>query len=131
MRNSLWVSGLAIALLFGIATPPESFAQAPTVINVLTIDVNGDLDSFLGMVKTIRKITERLGSKGKARVWQATLSGAQTGSIFVAIEHPSLVSMAQDNAKLQADSKWQELVEEFNKKGMDVLSNSVSMEITP
>ena len=131
MRNSLLALGLAIALLFGMATPPESFAQAPTVINVLAIDVNGDLDGFLDMMKKIRKITERLGSKGTARVWQATLSGDQTGTIFVAVEHPSLVSMAQDNAKLQADSKWQDIVKKFNKKGMDVLSNSVSMEITP
>jgi hypothetical protein len=131
MKRSFVAMGSALALLFGIALPALSFAQGPTVINVLSINDNGDQPGLLDIVKRVRAINERLGNKGTSRVWQATLAGEGTNAIFVAIEHPSLVSMAQDNAKLQADAEWQKIVDEFEKKGMSVLSNSVSVEITP
>ncbi len=131
MKHSFVAIGSALALLIGITLPALSFAQAPTVINVLSINDNGDLPGLLDIVKRVRAINQRLGNKGTSRVWQATLAGEGTNAIFVAIEHPSLVSMAQDNAKLQADAEWQKIVDEFEKKGMSVLSNSVSVEITP
>lgn len=131
MKRSFIAMGSALALLVGITLPALSFAQAPTVINVLSINDNGDLPGLLDIVKRVRAINQRLGNKGTSRVWQATLAGEGTNAIFVAIEHPSLVSMAQDNAKLQADAEWQKIVDEFEKKGMSVLSNSVSVEITP
>ena len=131
MKRSFIAMGSALALLVGITLPALSFAQAPTVINVLSINDNGDLPGLLDIVKRVRAINQRLGNKGTSRVWQATLAGEGTNAIFVAIEHPSLVSMAQDNAKLQADTEWQKIVDEFEKKGMSVLSNSVSVEITP
>ena len=131
MKHSFVAMGSALALLVGITLPALSFAQAPTVINVLSINDNGDLPGLLDIVKRVRAINQRLGNKGTSRVWQATLAGEGTNAIFVAIEHPSLVSMAQDNAKLQADAEWQKIVDEFEKKGMSVLSNSVSVEVTP
>ena len=131
MKRSFIAMGSALALLVGITLPALSFAQAPTVINVLSINDNGDLPGLLDIVKRVRAINQRLGNKGTSRVWQATLAGEGTNAIFIAIEHPSLVSMAQDNAKLQADAEWQKIVDEFEKKGMSVLSNSVSVEITP
>ncbi len=131
MKRSFIAMGSALALLVGITLPALSFAQAPTVINVLSINDNGDLPGLLDIVKRVRAINQRLGNKGTSRVWQATLAGEGTNAIFVAIEHPSLVSMAQDNAKLQADAEWQKIVAEFEKKGLRVLSNSVSVEITP
>ena len=131
MKRSFIAMGSALALLVGITLPALSFAQAPTVINVLSINDNGDLPGLLDIVKRVRAINQRLGNKGTSRVWQATLAGEGTNAIFVAIEHPSLVSMAQDNAKLQADAEWQKIVDEFEKKGMSVLSNSVSVEVTP
>ena len=131
MKHSFVAMGSVLALLVGITLPALSFAQAPTVINVLSINDNGDLPGLLDIVKRVRAINQRLGNKGTSRVWQATLAGEGTNAIFVAIEHPSLVSMAQDNAKLQADAEWQKIVDEFEKKGMSVLSNSVSVEITP
>jgi len=131
MKRSFVAMGSVLTLLFGIALPALSFAQGPTVINVLTINANGDQPGLLDIVKRVRTINERLGNKATSRVWQATLAGEGTNAIFIAIEHSSLVSMAQDNAKLQADAEWQKLVDEFAKKGMSVLSNSVSVEITP
>ena len=131
MKHSFVAIGSALALLIGITLPALSFAQGPTVINVLTINDNGDLPGLLDIVKRVRAVNQRLGNKGTSRVWQATLAGEGTNAIFVAIEHPSLVSMAQDNAKLQADAEWQKIVAEFEKKGLRVLSNSVSVEITP
>jgi hypothetical protein len=66
-----------------------------------------------------------------SRVWQSTLAGPNTGTVAVAVEHPSLVSMAQDGAKVAADAEWQKVVDAFQAAGMRVVSNSVSVEITP
>ncbi len=105
MRASFWTAILAVTLVLGITVPTVSFAQGPTVINVLRIDPSGDLEFFLGIVKRARAINERLGTRGKSRVWQATLAGEGAGAVYVAIEHPSLVTMAQGLAKLQADAE--------------------------
>lgn len=117
---------------FAIVLPTASLAQeAPKVINVLNIDTNGKDDAFLALVKRVEGIRERLGVAGTSRVWQSTLAGDQTGSTFVAVEYPHLVSMAESISKMGADAGWQKLVDDFEKAGMNVISNSTSVEITP
>jgi hypothetical protein len=125
---------ILLAGLFCFATmlPMRALAQeAPKVINVLNIDTNGDQDAFLALIKRVEAIRERLGVPGTSRVWQATLAGEGTGSTFVAVEYPNLVAMAQSISKMGADEGWQQLVDDFQKAGMSVNSNSTSVEITP
>jgi hypothetical protein len=95
------------------------------------LDTNGDQDAFLALIKRVEAIRERLGVPGTSRVWQATLAGEGTGSTFVAVEYPNLVAMAQSISKMGADEGWQQLVDDFQKAGMSVNSNSTSVEITP
>jgi hypothetical protein len=131
MKVSVWVLAVSLALLT-VAGPGRSLAQEPPkIINVIVIDVAGDLPKFLELFKQVRGINERLATKGVSRVWQSTLAGPNTGTVAVAVEHPSLVSMAQDGAKVAADAEWQKVVDAFQAAGMRVVSNSVSVEITP
>jgi hypothetical protein len=125
---AILLTGLCLAMML----PTGALAQeAPKVINVLNIDTNGDQDAFLALFKRVEGIRERLGVPGTSRVWQATLAGEGTGSTFVAVEYPNLVAMAQSISKMSADEGWQQLVDDFQKAGMSVNSNSTSVEITP
>ena len=131
MRIKSAVLGLALALSFGLASTPATAQEAPHVIVVLTIDVNGDLPGFLKLVSRARQISAQYESRGQQRVWQATLAGAGTNEIFVAVEYPSLVAYAQDTSKLAASSEWQQFIRDFQAAGMCVVSNSMSVERTP
>ena len=131
MRFSALLVGFALALTFALA-PSQAAAQgAPKAINVLTIDTKGDLDGFLKFAKRARDLQTKHGGTGQQRVWQSTLAGPNTGTVAVAVEYPSMVSMAQSQAKVGATPEWQKFVADFQASGMRVLSNSVSMEVTP
>ena len=81
--------------------------------------------------KRAREITEQHGGTGSQRVWLSTLAGPNTGSVIVAVEYPSMVSMAQSQAKVNPTPEWQKFIDDFQKSGMRVLSSSLSFEITP
>jgi hypothetical protein len=130
MRLASLVVGLALAILFVAASP--AFAQSPPrVINIIGIETGGDTAKFLEFVKRARAINEQYGSTGTTRVFQATLAGPNTGNMAVAVEFPSMTSMAESQAKIGPSPEWQKFVADFQAAGMSVISNSVSVEITP
>ena len=131
MRFSALLVGFALALTFALA-PSQAAAQGPPkVINVLTIDTKGDLDGFLKLAKRARELQSQHGGTGMQRVWQSTLAGPNTGTVAVAVEYSSLVSMAQSQAKVGATPEWQKFINDFQASGMSVLSNSLSIEVSP
>ncbi len=131
MRHAILLSvlGLAFTLFLGVAQ--ASAQEAPKVINVISVDTGGDTDKFLALAKRAREIAEKNGGTGNQRVWLSTLAGPNTGTVIVAVEYPSMVSMAQTQAKVNATPEWQAFIDDFQKSGMRVVSNSVSVEITP
>ncbi len=131
MRIGSLVIGLALVLTFGLA-PNDAVAQdAPAVNNVLFIDVGGDLPKFQELFTRATAIREKYGSTGTGRVWFATLAGPNTGSVVVVLEFPSMVSMAQTNAKVFPSPEWQQFLADFNAAGMRVVSNQALVEVTP
>lgn len=131
MRFSAILAGLALALTFALA-PSQAEAQGPPkVINVLMIDTKGDLEGFLKFAKRARELQTKHGGTGVQRVWQSTLAGPNTGTVAVAVEYQSMVAMAQSQAKVGATPEWQKFVDDFQASGMNVLSNSVSIEVSP
>ena len=131
MRLSALLVGFALALTFALAPSQASAEGPPKVINVLTIDAKGDLDGFLKFAKRARDLQSKHGGTGTQRVWQSTLAGPNTGSVIVAVEYPSFVSMAQSQAKVGATPEWQKFIKDFQDSDMEVLSSSVSMEVSP
>ena len=131
MRHAIVLSGLALAFTFVLGASGASAQEAPRVINVLAIDTGGDTDKFLGFAKRAREITEKHGGTGRQRVWLSTLAGPNTGSVIVAVEYPSMISMAQSQAKVNTTPDWQKFIDDFQKSGMRVVSSSLSTEVTP
>ncbi len=131
MRHAILLSGLALVLTFTLGVGQVSAQEAPKVINVLSVDTGGDTDKFLGFAKRAREITEKNGGTGNQRVWLSTLAGPNTGTVIVAVEYPSMVSMAQTQAKVNSTPEWQAFIGDFQKSGMRVVSSSLSVEITP
>ncbi len=128
--GSLLVS-LALVLTFGL-TPNDAVAQdAPAVNNVVFIDTGGDLPKFQELFTRVVAIREKYGSTGTGRVWLATLAGPNTGDVVVVWTYPSMVSMAQTNAKVFPSPEWQQLLADFRAAGMRVTSNQAFVEVTP
>ncbi len=66
----------------------------------------GDRDDYLQRVATANAVSDRLGLKGRIRVWQAELAGQATGSIAVGVEYPDVASYVSEQQKLTADAEW-------------------------
>ncbi len=103
----------------------------PAVVQFFQVDVNGNLPGFLDQVKKIRSLNEKLGNKGEMRVFQATLAGDQTGSVYVMVSYPDIVTLAQAGQRLTSSSEFQEIIAANMGLGIVPLSNSVSVDITP
>jgi hypothetical protein len=124
---------IALALVFAFTlVPSQSTAQAaPKVINVMTYDVAGDMPKFMGLYKRAMAVFGKYESTGQSRLWISTYAGPNTGTVAVAIEYPSMVSMTESGAKVFPSPEWQKLTAEFQATDMSILSNSVSVDITP
>jgi hypothetical protein len=129
MRRVCVLLGVTIAALILLGTVGEARAQA--VAQVVSVDVKGDLDGYLAVVKDLQAVVKRVTPNAAIRIWQATLAGDGTGNVFVVIEHPSLEDYAKNTGKLQADAEWPKLIERFPKTGREILSNSLISEVTP
>ena len=82
-------------------------------------------------MKKIRALNEKLGNKGEMHVYQATLAGDQTNSVYVMVSQPSMLALVQEGQKLQSSSEFQEIIAANMKLGIVPVSNSVSVDITP
>jgi len=122
---------LALTLFLIAATaPPAAVAQEPHVTNVLVFDVGPDLARFMELSKRVKGINDKYGSTGKARIWVAAFAGPDSGRVIVAVEYPSMASMAQSQEKLNSSPEWRQLVTEVQQTtAIKQLSNSVVIEL--
>ena len=121
----LWMSLMILAL-------PALAADAPKVLNVLTVKVKGDQTAYLQRVQQIMAIQKRLETGATTRVWRATVAGQETGTIYVGIEYANLEAYAKAATKLQADDEFNKVQKELQTGGLrELISNSQLVEITP
>jgi hypothetical protein len=93
-----------------------------TILAVTAVRVNpGQLDTYVARVSKLQGVIERVGGSGTVRMWQATSAGEATGTVFVAVQHPSLAAYAESTAKTQADAEFQKLI-----AGLDDIRTLVS-----
>ena len=64
---------------------------------------------------------KRLEGTGKLRIWKAKYAGSDAGTVVVAIEYPSLTSLATDDKKTAADPAMGAGI-----RGLDKMRKSVS-----
>ena len=89
------------------------------------------MPKFMEIYKRAMVIMEKYGSTGESRLWMATYAGANAGRVAVAIEYPNMVSMAQSGGKVFSSPEWQKLSDDFEATDMSILSNGLSVDITP
>ena len=106
-------------------------ADAPKVLSVLTVKVNGSRQAYLEKIKTFQAITKRLKLPA-ARIWRGTLAGTATDQIFIATEYENLAALAAAQAKLAADAEATQFMREMDASGMrTVLDRSLFVDDTP
>jgi len=66
----------------------------------------GRQDDYLQRVASLNAVSDRLGLKGRTRVWHATLAGPAAGSMAVGAEYPDLASYVTEQGKMSADAEW-------------------------
>ena len=120
---------IGVALLGLVAANP---AQAVNpVVAVLTIEVQGDLDQYLGYVRRLSAIAAK-HQGGRTRVYRATYAGSNTNTVFVTLEYSNHAALATAQARLESDAEWQKAMGELTAAGLrSVVSRSLLEEITP
>lgn len=96
-----------------VADDVATAADPPRVTQSFVIDTNGNPEAVTGQAAKTRAIFKRLGIDARRRYFQATMAGASTGSLALAIEYPSLAALAAAQEKLANDSEWQAYVDKL------------------
>jgi hypothetical protein len=104
-------------------------ADPPRVVQSIVID--GNTDSILADAQKTRAIFKRLGIDATRRFYRATLAGESTGTLALAIEYPNLAALAAAQAKLADDKEWQAYLDKITGQDVNVVSNSVYVEVAP
>ena len=77
-----------------------------TVLRVVTVQTE-NIDAYVKEVEKGQALIKKLGGSGLIRVWRARYAGTDAGTVVVSIEYPDLVTFANDDKKLTADSDYQ------------------------
>ena len=130
--NTVLRHGGLLLISVAIYAWPVLAADGPKVLHVLAVKAKGDPAAYLQQVQQLEGIRQRLATGGTLRVWRATVSGSDVGTLYVGIEYANLEAYAQANTKLQADGEWTKAMRDLDASGLrEVLSNSLLVEITP
>jgi hypothetical protein len=118
--------------MFIVYQPPSAVAtdQNRPVLDVIIVDINGDLDGFLDRMKRVQAVAERLELPAKLRVFQGTFAAEKNGEIHLYWELPSFISFAEAETKLHNDSEFLAILAEMDAAGQSFESELLSIEIT-
>ena len=124
---------VALALFASPARAAEEKSKEPHgVLNVVAVKVKGDVDAYLAKVKKLRAAADESGALGTFRVWRAAVAGPETGTIYVAIEYPSLEAYAAAVSKQREDKEWTKLMKDLDASGVrEVVGQSLLVDVTP
>ena len=104
--------------------------QNRPVLDVIIVDVNGDLDGFLDRMQRVQAVADRLGLPAKLRVFQGTFAAEKNGEIHLYWELPSFIAFAEAETKLHEDPEFLAILEEMSAAGQSFKSELLSIEIT-
>ena len=123
---------LAIVATLGICVPLTSSAtdQNRPVLDVIVVDVNGDLEGFLDRMNRIKGVAERLGLPARLRVFQSTFAAEKSGEIHLFWELPSFIAFAEAETALHNDAEFLAILAEMDAAGQGFKSELLSIEIT-
>ena len=123
---------LALVATLGAFVPLTSNAtdQNMPVLDVIVVDVNGDLEGFLDRMSRIKSVAERLGLPARLRVFQSTFAAEKSGEIHLYWELPSFIAFAEAETALHDDAEFLAILEEMDAAGLGFKSELLTIEIT-
>jgi hypothetical protein len=123
------ILGVTLATLIAVGAAAD--VRAEPVATVVSVDVKGNLEAYLVVIKDLKTLAAKVIPNATIRVWQATAAGEDTLTVYVVLEHPSLEDYAKNNGMVRASEEWAKLIERFPKTGREILSNSLIRDVTP
>ena len=123
---------LASVAIVAVVLPSSSLAtdQNRPVLDVIVVDVNGDLDGFLDRMKRIQSVAMRLNLPAKLRIFQGTFAAEKNGEIHLYWELPSFIAFAEAETALHDDAEFLAILAEMDVAGQGFKSELLSIEIT-
>ena len=122
----------ALVVWLTVVLSPAAIAAEPrSVIDVTTVNVNGDVKGFVEFIGKARAIAQKLRPDGKANVYisMAAKAGPNSGLVTVAVRHPSHAAWAEAQQVVQASPEWRALMNEFAASGYKMVSSSLNIEV--
>ncbi len=123
---------LALVATLGVCVSLTSSAtdQNRPVLDVIVVDVNGDLEGFLDRMNRIKGVAERLGLPARLRVFQSTFAAEKSGEIHLYWELPSFIAFAEAETALHNDAEFLAILAEMDAAGQGFKSELLTIEIT-
>ena len=120
---------LALATLLAIGSAPVALAAEPPILRVIVVETpdtkayRHELDKLLLLERTVvPEVT--------IRVWRARFAGAETGTLIVASEVPSLAALAKIDEFGRTNAEYQASMRRLEQLRR-IVSDSVYEEIAP
>jgi len=109
---------MSLAILLGVTSTAS--AQKTTVIRVVIVKTDNPA-AYAQALEEGKAIMKKAGLPTNIHVYQATYAGPDSNAVAVSIEYPSMVALAEAEAKLRADKDYATWI-----KGLDKIRTIVS-----
>ena len=128
MKQLIFAS--VFALVCAVPMTASATDQNRPVLDVIIVDVNGDLDGFLDRMQRIQGVADRLNLPATLRVFQGTFAAEKNGEIHLYWELPSFIAFAEAETALHNDDEFLAILSEMGEAGQSFKSELLSIEIT-
>ncbi len=123
------ITGVAL-LCTCLPAPSQATDQDRPVLDVIIVDVNGDVEGFLERMKRLQGVAQRLNLPATLRVFQGTFAAEKNGEIHLYWELPSFIAFAEAETALHNDEEFLAILDEMDEAGQSFKSELLTIEIT-
>ncbi len=125
----LLITGVAL-LWTCLPAPSQATDQDRPVLDVIIVDVNGDVEGFLERMKRLQGVAKRLNLPATLRIFQGTFAAEKNGEIHLYWELPSFIAFAEAETALHNDEEFLAILDEMGAAGQSFKSELLTIEIT-
>jgi hypothetical protein len=123
------ITGVAL-LCTCLPAPSQATDQDRPVLDVIIVDVNGDVEGFLERMKRLQGVAKRLNLPATLRIFQGTFAAEKNGEIHLYWELPSFIAFAEAETALHNDEEFLAILDEMDAAGQNFKSELLTIEIT-
>ncbi len=123
------ITGVAL-LCTCLPAPSQATDQDRPVLDVIIVDVNGDVEGFLERMKRLQGVAKRLNLPATLRIFQGTFAAEKNGEIHLYWELPSFIAFAEAETALHNDEEFLAILDEMGAAGQNFKSELLTIEIT-